>query len=191
MSGATGQVVVKGTVVRSLMKFVQTELSAEELDKALSELPPDFASAVKGSVLPTALFPVGLVNKLTEACGRAKGDRPEEFAVRAGRASASDAVKTVYKLLVIVLTPVALIGKATTMWRSIYSAGDFGVERSEPGKAIVYLRDFPSEVIGCARITGWMTELGEMTRAKEMRVTHTKCAARGANECLWSVTWRP
>jgi len=38
---------------------------------------------------------------------------------------------------------------------------------------------------------GSMTELGEMTRTQDKNVVHTRCAATGTNECLWSVTWRP
>lgn len=191
MTSVSSEVVVKGTVVKSLMRFIQSELSGDQLEKALEAVPEEFASKVRGSVLPTVTFPVRLVNQLTEASARAKGDPPELFAFRAGRAAASDAVKTVYKLLVVVLTPAALIGKASAMWKSIYSGGAFGVEDVQPGSGTVYLRDFPSELIGCARITGWITELGEMTRSKDMKVVHTKCAAKGANECLWSISWRP
>lgn len=192
MSTASQQeVLVKGTVVKSLMKFVTSELSAEQLEKALGELPAEFSSRVRGSVLSTATFSVTLVNQLTEACGRAKGESPETFAFRAGRAAASDAVKTVYKLLVVVLTPAALLQKATSMWRSIYSGGDFSTETIEPGRSRVHLRDFPSEVIGCARITGWLSELGDMTRSKDLNVEHKQCAARGASECVWSVEWKP
>jgi predicted hydrocarbon binding protein len=190
MSESAAEVVVKGTVVKSLMKFLDGELSNEQMDKVLSELPAEFASKVRGAVLPTATFPVKLVNRLTEVGARAKGEEPEQFAYRAGRAAAGEAVKTVYKLLVIVLTPAALLQKATTMWRSIYSAGDFGVEGVGPGVGTVYLRNFPSELIGCARITGWITELGEMTKSRDLSITHVRCAAEGANECLWSVKWR-
>lgn len=191
MTSVAAEVVVKGTVVKSLMKFIEKELTREQMEAALSALPPEFASKLKGAILPTSTYPVSLVNKLTGASARAKGEKPEEFAFRAGRTAAFEAVRTVYRLLVMVLTPAALLQKATTMWRTIYSAGDFGVEGAGPGVATVYLRDFPSELIGCARITGWITELGAMTRSQDLEVRHTRCAAKGAGECLWSVKWKP
>ena len=183
------EVLVKGTVVRNLMNFIGEELSHQQIEGALSKLPDDFANSMRKPILLTASHPVRLVNKLTEEAALAKGDPPEAFATRAGRAGASAAVKTVYKLLVVVLTVPALLSKASRTWKTIYSQGDLVFESEEKGRARVFLREFPSDAIGCARITGWMQKLGEMTKARNFSVTHILCSARSAKECEWKVSW--
>ena len=180
---------VKGTVIKSLMKFVQSELTREQLEQALSGLPVEFAKSVSGSVLVSTLFPVHLVNKFTVACATVKGESVEAFGRRAGRAAADDAVKNVYRLLVMVLTPTAMLQKATGVWRTIYSAGDFTVESIGSGESHVHLRGFPSEPVQCARITGWMEQLGEMTKAKGLAINHVKCVCKKDDHCEWTVSW--
>jgi hypothetical protein len=189
MAIAAEAVTVKGTVIKGLMKFVSAELTPAQLEQALAQLPPEFAKSVSGSVLVSALFPVHLVNKFTAACANAKGEPVESFANRAGRASADDAVKSVFRILVMVLTPTAILKKGTGVWRTIYSAGDFTVETVGPTESRVMLRDFPSEPVQCARITGWMEQLGEMTKAKGLAIKHVRCVCRKDDHCEWTVKW--
>ncbi|MFA6955598.1 MAG: hypothetical protein WC538_06975 [Thermoanaerobaculia bacterium] len=189
MSVAAASVTVKGTVIKGLMKFVNAELTPAQIEQALSQLPPEFAKDVSGSVLVSSLFPVHLVNKFTAACANAKGEQVEAFARRAGRASADDAVKSVFRILVMVLTPTAILKKGTGVWRTIYSAGDFTVETVGAAESRVHLRDFPSEPVQCARITGWMEQLGEMTKAKGLSIKHTRCVCRKDDHCEWHVRW--
>lgn len=189
MAASAESVTVKGTVIKGLMKFVNAELTPAQIEQALSGMPPEFAKSVSGSVLVSALFPVHLVNKFTVACANAKGEPVEAFARRAGRASADDAVKSVFRILVMVLTPTAILKKGTGVWKTIYSAGDFAVETVGPTESRVVLRDFPSEPVQCARITGWMEQLGEMTKAKGLSIRHTLCVCRKDDHCEWSVKW--
>ncbi len=182
-------VTVKGTVIKSLMKFVTTELNPDQLKRALAAVPADFAAQLQGGVLATNTFPVHLVNVFAEACAAAKGELPESFARRAGRAAANDAVNTVYRFLVMVMTPTAILQKGTSMWKTIYSAGDFTVEPRGPGLSHILLKNFPSEAIGCARVTGWIEQLGEMTKVKNLAVKHIKCITRRDDHCEWTVSW--
>jgi hypothetical protein len=189
MAAGAEIVTVKGTVIKSLMKFVSTELTPAQLESCLAQLPADFSGQIRGQVLMTATFPVTQVNRFTELCAAAKGEPAESFAKRAGRASADDAVKTVYRLLVMVLTPTALLQKATSMWRTIYSAGEYSVEAKRPGLAHIFLRNFPSEPVGCARVSGWIEQLGSMTKVKNLAVRHIKCIAKKDPHCEWTVSW--
>jgi hypothetical protein len=189
MSVSPESVTVKGTVLKGLMKFVNSELTPAQLEQALSGLPAEFVKDVSGSVLVSALFPVHLVNKFTAACANAKGEPVEAFARRAGRASADDAVKSVFRILVMVLTPTAILKKGTSVWRTIYSAGEFTVETIGPSESRVMLRDFPSEPVQCARIIGWMEQLGEMTKAKGLSIKHVRCVCRKDDHCEWNVKW--
>ena len=181
---------VKGSPVRSLQKFIEAELSPEQRDAALQSLPPEYATRLRGRVLPTEMIPVHILNLLTIAGAKAKGDTIEQFARRAGREGASEAVKGIYRFFALILTPAALLSKASQMWRSLYNRGDMKVENQTDRGATIKLLDFPSEAAGCARITGWIERMSEMTGAKNVHLQQTQCYAKGAPHCEWNVTWQ-
>lgn len=183
-------VTVKGSPVRSLQKFLETELSPEQREMVLKSLPPAHVALMTSTVLATATVPVHILNALTTAAANAKGEALEQFARRAGREAASDAVKGIYRFFAMVLTPSALLSKASHMWSSLYNRGEMKIDNQTDRGATIKLLDFPSEVAGCARITGWIERMAELTGVKNVRVQQTQCYAKGAPHCEWNVAWQ-
>ena len=183
-------VTVKGSPVRSLQKFLESDLSSEQRETAFRSLPPEYAARFRMPILATETIPVHMLNRITEEAARAKGEPVEQFARRAGHQAASDAVKGIYRFFALVLTPPILISKASHMWSSLYNAGDFAVTQQGDTGAHVVLRNFPSEVSGCSRITGWIERMSELTGVSDVRVLHEKCFAKGDPSCEWTVSWR-
>ncbi|HWS72667.1 MAG TPA: hypothetical protein VN605_11160 [Thermoanaerobaculia bacterium] len=181
-------VTVKGSPVRSLQKFIDADLSAEQRDLVFKNLPAEY-SRLRTPILATETIPVHMLNRLTEEAARVKGEPLEQFARRAGREAASDAVKGIYKFFALVLTPTALLSKASQMWQSLYNRGELKVDESSDGAARIHLANFPSELAGCSRITGWIERMAEMTGAKKVIVTQTQCFAKGQPHCEWTVKW--
>ena len=183
-------VTVKGTPVRSLQKFIEADLTPEQREKLFQALPPEPAARFKAPILPTETIPVHLLNKVTEVAARVKGEPLETFARRAGREGANDAVKGIYRFFALVLTPPAILSKGGQMWSSIYNRGRLVVEDQTPTSARIALVDFPSELAGCLRFTGWLDRMAEMTGAKDIKVEQIKCFSRGDQHCEWKITWR-
>jgi predicted hydrocarbon binding protein len=181
---------VKGSPVRSLQKFLEAELTSGQREAALQSLPPEYATRLRGTVLPTETIPVYVLNALTAEGAKAKGESVEQFARRAGRDGASDAVKGIYRFFALILTPAALLSKASSMWSSLYNRGQMRIENQTDRGATIKLLDFPSEAAGCARITGWIERMAELTGVKNVRVQQTQCYAKGAPHCEWNVTWQ-
>lgn len=186
---ADDSVTVKGSPVRSLQKFIERELTPQQRDEALRSVPAEFANRMRGPILPTETIPVHSLNAITEAAARLKGEPLEQFARRAGREGASDAVRGIYRFFALVLTPSALLSKASQMWKALYNRGDLRVSEQTDRGATVQLIDFPSEVAGCARLTGWIERMAELTGVKNVRIQQTQCYAKGAPHCEWSITW--
>ena len=63
------------------------------------------------------------------------------------------------------------------------------VENQTDRGATIKLMNFPSEVAGCARVTGWIERMAELTGVKNVRVQQTQCYAKGQPHCEWNVTW--
>ena len=183
-------VTVKGSPVRSLQKFIDSELSPEQREVVFRALPPEYASRFRGPILATETIPVTALNRFTEEAAKAKGEPVDQFARRAGREGASDAVKGIYRFFALVLTPPALLSKASQMWSSLYNRGELKVEDQTANSAKIRLLNFPSEPAGCARITGWMERMAELTGVKDVAVQQTQCYTKGATHCEWIVKWQ-
>jgi predicted hydrocarbon binding protein len=76
------------------------------------------------------------------------------------------------------------------MWSSLYNRGELKVEDQTSNSARIRLLNFPSEAAGCARITGWMERMAELTGAKHVSVQQTQCFAKGGTNCEWIVRWQ-
>lgn len=182
-------VTVKGSPVRSLQKFIESSLTPAQRESVLSTLPDPWRQRLHGPVLPTETVPVSVLNKMTEEAANAIGEPIEKFARRAGREGASDAVKGIYRFFALVLTPTALLSKASQMWSSLYNRGELHVASQTDKSAILQLRNITMEPAGCARMTGWIERMAEMTGASSIRITKPKCSASGDDCCEWQLEW--
>jgi len=182
-------VTVKGSPVRSLQKFIDSELTPEQREAVFRALPAEFASRLRAPVLATETIPVHVMNRLTEEAAKAKGESVDAFARRAGREAAGDAVKGIYRFFALVMTPPALLGKAGQMWSSLYNRGELRVADQSDKSARIRLDNFPSEVAGCARVTGWIERMAELTGVKNIHVEQTQCYAKGGQCCEWNLKW--
>ena len=183
-------VTVKGSPVRSLQKFIEAQLTPEQRESVLSALPADYAKRLRGPILATETIPVSILNDMTEAAAKAKGESLDAFARRAGREGAGDAVKGIYRFFALMATPTSLLGKAAQMWSGLYNRGEMRVDNQTDRSATIKLVDFPSEAAGCARVSGWLERMGELTGAKNVRVHQTQCYAKGAPHCQWTIDWQ-
>ena len=182
-------VTVKGSPVRSLQKFIDAELDPAQKDGVFSSMPAEFASRLRNPILATETIPVHMLNRFTEEAAKMKGEPVESFARRAGREAASDAVKGIYRFFALVLTPPALLGKASQMWSTLYNRGELRVSDQSEKSARISLLNFPSERAGCNRVSGWIERMAELTGAKNVRVEQTQCFAQGGAHCEWVVKW--
>jgi predicted hydrocarbon binding protein len=182
-------VTVKGSPIRSLLKFIDDEMTEAERDELHTRLPREVADRVAGPILATGTIPVSMLNQLTIEAAAVKGEPIQQFARRAGRAAASEAFNGVYRVFALVLTPEKLLGKAARIWGSLYSRGELLVESRSDKSAHIKLLDFPSEEAGCARVTGWIERMTELTGVRNPRILQTRCYAKGAPACEWDIHW--
>ncbi len=182
-------VTVKGSPVRSLQRFIESELTAEQREEVLGSLPPEYASRLRSPILATETIPVHMLNRMTAEAARVKGEPLESFARRAGREGAGDAMKGVYRFFALVLTPPALLSKASSMWSSLYNRGELRVDEQTENSARIRLTNFPSDPALCARLQGWIERMAELTGVKNVSIDHAQCAAKGGQWCEWRLRW--
>jgi hypothetical protein len=181
---------VKGSPVRSLQRFLETDLTLEQRQRLFRNLPPEYATRFQTPILATETIPLHMLNRVTEEAALVKGEPLETFGRRAGREAAAEAVRGIYRFFAMVLTPAALLSKSSQMWSTLYNRGELRVADQTDNSARILLVNFPSEVAGCSRITGWIERMAELTGVKERSVNKTQCFAKGAPHCEWQVTWK-
>ena len=181
---------VKGTPLKSFLSFIDQELTPEQRERVFAKVPGEAAARLRSKqILATEYVPVSLLNRITEEAANVKGEPTEAFARRAGRYGAREAVNTVMRFLLRVLTPDTLIQKGAAVWKSVYDCGQLEAIRENGTRARVILHDFPSEPAGCARITGSIEEMTAMTKVRNISVRQVKCFAKGATACEWEIAW--
>jgi len=178
---------VKAVPVNGLFQFVSGELSPEQLRGVLEKLGGD-ARYFTGHLLAHEVVPLAIVNRFTELAAEAKKEPVKAFARRAGHFGAEMGLKSVYRFVLAVLSLEAVLKKAPFIWTRVYDGGTVSVETMQ-NRAVFHVRDFPANVAGCGRITGWLETIAEHAGAKEGRLMHT-CRADGGEECRWDFTWR-
>ena len=178
----------KGTILKSLLKFIEQEFSPEQREQIVARLEPDVAALMQGRVLVSQPVPEAALNRITDAAAAVRGESLESFGTRAGRAELEDAMG-IYRLVFAVMTPNALIGKASSLWRQVHNTGTMSVTDKSDTHARIELSDFPSELAHCARLAGWFHGLAEMTRVRNVRIDHDVCKAKGGPHCAWTLRW--
>jgi hypothetical protein len=181
-------VTVKGSPVRSLQKFIDAELDASQRDAMFGALEPEYAR-FRSPILATETVPLHMLNRLTEAAAAAKGEPLDAFARRAGREGANDAMKGVYRFFAMVLTPSAIISKLGLMWSAMYNRGELRVHDQSSHGVRIQLADFPTEPAGCARFSGWIEKVAELTGAKNVKIEKLQCFTKGEACCEWKLEW--
>lgn len=180
---------VKATPVNALSKFVRDELTYEQLTSVLDQFSDHERKFFTGSLLAHELIPVSTVNRFTQLAAEAKGEDVKSFGKRAGAFGARMGLKTVFRFLMVMMNVETVLRKAAFTWTRIYDTGRME-SRAGDKSAEVYLHDFPSEVPGCARITGWIEHIGEAAGATGIQVVHGECRAEGGETCRWDATWQ-
>jgi len=89
-----------------------------------------------------------------------------------------------------VLTPAALLAKGGQMWSALYNRGQLLVDDQTANSARISIMDFPAELAGCSRTTGWIERMAQLTGVKDLKIEQTQCFAKGAPNCEWRISWR-
>lgn len=182
-------VLVRGTPILGLCRFLERELSPEAREGVFRRLPEPYSQRfLGGSILASDRVPLSVVDLLTTLAAGAKGEPVGSFAERAGTFGAKEGIATVFKAFFRVLSPANALEIAPLMWSRIYDAGKMKVD-SRGKHAEIRVTEFPGGPAVCGRITGWFRHIGELSGAANLRARHDRCASKGDAECVWEFDW--
>jgi hypothetical protein len=88
------------------------------------------------------------------------------------------------------MRPSFIVSRSQSIWERYYDTGIMRVLKFKSNSGELELSDFPDLPAGHEHeLIGWMGEALRITGAKNIRVEHPKCCARGDAVCLFSAHW--
>ena len=181
---------VKGTAVASSLRFVRERFGESALARVLEGLSEEDNRVLKAGVLAASWYPMGLFLRFMQEAERQFGVQEPDLVRRMGRASADYSVTTIYRIFLKMGTPEFILGHAAPVFGSYYDTGSMRVAERRSGHAVAELTGFAESAPQfCRRILGWMERTLELTGAKNVRCTHSRCIHRGDAVCRFDGDW--
>jgi uncharacterized protein (TIGR02265 family) len=182
---------VKGTALAATLRYLDEKYGVERRGRIVAALPDAQRTTLDSGVVVSAWYPLDLLLDLMKESRRQLGAEAPTLFRDMGRASAKQALTTIYRIFFKVGSPQFMVSKAAAIFKTYYSTGELRAEVAGPGHAVLELHGFqdPAREL-CERLVGWMEGTLELAGAREIRVAHARCAAEGAESCRFEGFWR-
>jgi predicted hydrocarbon binding protein len=180
----------KGTVFVALKSFIRKRFGDDGWQRFLASMPDadrvQVEMPVSGKWYELALVHRAL-HALVDELGGGNVDIAEDF----GKHDAENDLNTVQRIFLRLANPAYAIEKSGQYWSRFCDFGELKVTRHGKNSASATLTGVPLvEELYCRQLTGYLTRLFELVGAKDLKVSHSECCARGDRQCTWMGTWR-
>jgi uncharacterized protein (TIGR02265 family) len=180
---------VKGSVLRSRLTFVEEKFGEAKLREVLETLGPEDQQALD-MMLPSSWLPFEVGKRLDEAIVNVVGGGKPEFFERLGVASAEKNLTTVHSAFLTPGDPHGFLAKAPQIYRLYYQTGHREYERV--GETEALLTTYDAETFSnpdCLTVIGWYKRALEYCGATNPEIIEEECRADGGDVCRYRVTW--
>ena len=171
---------VKGGAIQSRLAFVRDHGGEDAVRRVLARLSEEDRREC-ARLLAASWYPFELNERLDEAIAAEMG---------MGEKSATHNLGSTHRVFIVDRDPHGLLRRAAQIYQAYYDTGRRTYERLGDTKAV--LRTYDSETFSrhdCLTVVGWHRKAIEMCGGTNVRVTETKCRARGADVCEYVCEW--
>lgn len=181
---------VKGFVLASRKALVVERFGEAAWARILAELPAESRGVLSGLILPVSWHPIRICHALDEAIIRTLGGSSEAAFKSIGRKSADDNLTRFQAGLLKGKGPAEFLSQAPMIYRMYYESGARRWEPAGDRAGVLVTTGAEGVTYGdCLTVVGWHERALELTGARNPRVTHPVCAARGGTECRYEIRW--
>ncbi|MFN8258899.1 MAG: hypothetical protein U0W24_24640 [Bacteroidales bacterium] len=181
---------VKGTAVKSIQEFVN-EKYPNEYNSWLNALPADSKTIIENRISLTSWYPIeSSIITPTRIIGEMFFRDVQKAAFELGIYSSAQAIKGVYKMLVMVSSPSFIVNRASTLISSYYRPCKMEITRRAKDLAVVSITEFQKpNIIVDYRIYGWIKNTLEFSKFKSPKVEMLKSMGKGDSTTDYLITW--
>lgn len=181
---------LKGPAFITLIEYIKERRGQKGVDhifSILKEEAPDLYVA-PGEFKTKEMYPDSLFIKLLEILDREFGEGDLKECYNYGVYSSRHL--GVMGIFVSFLgTPSVILKKAPKSWKYYRNKGELVVTKLEPGLGVFEIRGYIKSKTICAELLGFFNGAAEQTKAKNVKVRHTRCRAEGEPVCEFEITW--
>lgn len=179
---------VKGGSLLARLSFVREQRGEEGVRRVVSRL-PEADQKTAAQLMTSAWYPFALGERLDQSVADEMGLGEKVF-VLMGEKSAEQNLTGAHRALVCDGDPHGLLRRTSQIYQMYYDTGRRTYESLGDHKAVLRTHDANlSSPNDCLTIVGWHRKAIEMCGGKNVRVTETKCRARGADVCEYVCEW--
>ncbi len=182
---------VKGTAVKSIKEYVEKKYKSQYTDW-IQSMPESSQKIMSDAIFANNWYSMkdGAVEPTLAIAKLFYRNNIQKAALEAGRFSAEQGLKGVYKIFVRVASPNYIMERAGRVFTSYYSPSDITVLDKHDKGLTIHITKFPEpeEVIEY-RIAGWCEKALEFTNCKDVKSNITKSLAKGDNLTEIVITW--
>jgi predicted hydrocarbon binding protein len=185
---------LKASVVSASMEFIRKELGEPALQSILHGF--DSQEIAGGHVLPSDWLPERTYRDLVVATRRylestVPQKKPRDFLFQMGRYMANDGINKYYKPLIKMFDMNFMLTKSALLWGVMHTHGSVKAEPIGKTGAYIYFSDFPAPCKEtCWMLAGYMYAIGELSKARMVRVEELECVTEGAKRCKYIGEWK-
>lgn len=186
---AMSQGKVKGTIMAEVVKYLRSRREA-----ARAALPPRLSRYLDTRILASSWYPEADYLELMRVIAGLIPERYLEDGLSAfevaGRNTSTSYVEGAYKTLVRKGDPLRTLSNFQALWRLRHDTGSIEVERTGERAARIELHDYALVAPeACAVIQGSFWGFLRHSGARDPKLEHSLCRARGDAHCEWHVEW--
>lgn len=187
----TKKMEVKGTAVKSIKEYVEQRFNPQ-YKEWINSMSESSQKIMKDAIFANNWYPMkdGAVEPTLAIAKLFYNNNIQKAALEAGRFSAEQGLKGVYKIFVRIASPNYIMERAGRVFTSYYSPSDISVLNKHDKGLTLHITKFPDpeEVIEY-RIAGWCERALEFTNCKDVKANITKSLAKGDDLTEIVITW--
>lgn len=182
---------VKGSAIKATLAFLEKHAGEAKTAEILARLDPGDRQMLEETMLVGNWYDLKpLLHLMAASEGAVEVPQGRTVAWEIGRFSADFGLKTIYRLFIKLADPGFVVRKATQLFSTNYDSGSMDLVKAEPHEAVMRLTGFEEpDARFCQRLLGFMQRSLELSGAKNVRMDHPKCEARGDGHCEFMAKW--
>jgi hypothetical protein len=181
---------LKGTNLVHTRSYVERDFGLEGWATVAAGMSAESRAAVD-SVIAMGWYPATLHVELLHAIDAELDGKRGMLVRRAAAYGAEYDFTKIHRILFRLANPGFLLERVGTIWTRFYDSGRWSVTRPTPTSTQATLADFGVvDGLYCSYLGAYFVRLFELVGAREPRLVHPLCRARGDGACRYDGQWR-
>jgi hypothetical protein len=179
----------KGIGFVSIREFVLERYGLDGWTDLLAELSAEDRAEIQ-AIVTMGWYSLPLYARALRALDKVRGAGDLQLVFQLGKYQAERDLTTVHRAFLRIANPSFIVEQSAEYWGRFHDSGKWTVERLGPSRVRAYLDGWAHvDAALCRELTGYTLKAFELVGARNPRLDHAQCRARGAARCVFLGSW--